>query len=156
MCCVFFFSGRGAVFIYFWFFCVQKQMQRPLQSLKVHQSDLSFLSMEVLSVQYPLNCRQPVVTVPKHQICFLFPPRTLVLNVDAVVTGVTPFHFFLTLVVLTAVFHIHLFSIESMCQEPKQKGHEKSGWHAMTLFCHPQLLTMEMQKIAISFFNKLK
>lgn len=81
------------MFIYFWFFCVQKQMQRPLQSLKVHQSDLSFLSMEVLSVQYPLNCRQPVVTVPKHQICFLFPPRTLVLNVDAVVTGVTFFYF---------------------------------------------------------------
>lgn len=42
-----------------------------------------------------------------------------------------PGSLFFTLVVLTAVFYIHLFSIGSMCQEPKQKGHEKSGWHAM-------------------------
>lgn len=145
MLCFFLFGKRCCVHIFLVLLCSE-----------TNAKTLAILSIEVLSVQYPLNCRQPVVTVPKHQICFLFPPRTLVLNVDAVVTGVTPFHFFLTLVVLTAVFHIHLFSIESMCQEPKQKGHEKSGWHAMTLFCHPQLLTMEMQKITISFFNKLK
>ena len=43
-----------------------------------------------------------------------------------------------------------------MCKEPKQKGHEKSGWHAMALLVPSTTFDNgNAKKLPFQFFNKL-